>query len=60
MAKKLCKLCHERPAEVPDRNSGSLRPTKAICRECHAKRLAGDMVRVVEATRQAADQKGQG
>lgn len=44
--KKLCKLCHKRPAEVPDRDSPG-RPIKAVCRECHVGRLTDDLVRVV-------------
>ena len=44
MAKvKLCKVCHVRPAAVPDRNSGTLSPRKEVCRECHSNRLADDL-----------------
>lgn len=41
-----CIVCHERPAEVPDRNTMSLR--KKVCRQCHALRLTGDLRRVLE------------
>lgn len=49
-----CIICGTRPRQVPDRNSGSLRPTKKICRECHADRLRGDMRHIlnVEAQRE--------
>ena len=43
---KLCKLCHKNKAELPDRDSGSLTFRKAICRECHAARLAGDFANI--------------
>ena len=48
MSKRLCKLCGQRPAEVPDRDNLG-RPIKAICRECHAQRLGGDLERVLDA-----------
>ena len=41
MPKKMCKLCHNLPATVPDRNCVNRR--KTICRACHAKRLLGDL-----------------
>jgi len=46
---KKCYLCHDRPAAVPDRNrwSGG-RFVKQICTECHAARLRGDLIKVVE------------
>lgn len=46
MTKKLCEICHARPAEVPDRNRMG-RPVKRICRECHALRLAGDLKEIL-------------
>jgi cytochrome c553 len=41
-----CIVCHERPAEVPDRNSMS--PRKKLCSQCHGERLRGDLKRIVE------------
>lgn len=43
MSVKMCVVCGERPAEVPDRNEGMGRRINKICRQCHGKRLAGDM-----------------
>lgn len=43
---KLCELCRERNAEVPDRNRQG-RPIKRICRPCHRKRLEGDLDRIM-------------
>ncbi len=51
---KLCKLCHERPAEVPDRDEPG-RPVKSICRECHAERLRGDLGGILNQRRYSAD-----
>jgi hypothetical protein len=48
MTKRLCKYCDARPAEVPDRYSDSLRPTKRVCRDCHASLLAGDLLQVLK------------
>ncbi len=45
--KKLCVLCRERPAELPDRNVMG-RPIKKVCRECHRDRLRGDLARALE------------
>lgn len=36
-----CKLCGQRPTVVPDRETMSRR--KTVCRECHGKRLLGDL-----------------
>ena len=47
MSKKMCEVCHKNTAEVPDRERMG-RPINRICRECHAKRLRGDMGVVVE------------
>ncbi len=56
--KKPCKLCREHEATVPDRYSGTGRPRKEICGECHAKRLAGDMADVLyKATKRLAEGK---
>jgi len=43
---KLCIICHERPAVVPDRELGG-RPIKKICAVCHGKRLHSDMKRIL-------------
>lgn len=37
-----CVLCMRRPAEVPDRERQG-RLVKRLCRDCAAKRLAGDI-----------------
>lgn len=50
---KLCAICRLRPAEVPDRE----RPwddKPRVCAECHAKRLGGDMVHILEHKRNNA------
>lgn len=39
---RLCILCELRPAELPDREQMG-RPIKRVCRECHRRRLAGDL-----------------
>jgi hypothetical protein len=44
---RLCVVCRERPAAVPDRN----RPwstQKRVCRQCHAARLIGDLKTVLK------------
>ena len=43
----ICIICREHPAEVPDRNSQSLRPVKRVCRACHAARLRSDLKHIV-------------
>ena len=37
-----CIVCHERKAEVPDRNKMG-RPVKRVCRKCHGSRLTDDL-----------------
>lgn len=54
----ICKLCRERPAEVPDRNRPSTMFRREICRECHADRLRGDLVNVLHAAKAAAPAPG--
>jgi DNA-directed RNA polymerase subunit RPC12/RpoP len=39
---KLCKLCHLRPATLPDREEMG-RPIKAVCFTCHRQRLEQDL-----------------
>ena len=46
MAKRLCIVCRERLAELPDRNAMG-RPIKKVCRQCHSDRLQNDLKRVV-------------
>jgi hypothetical protein len=47
-----CVACREREAVLRDREN----PTshrKKVCRECHAKRLAGDLLRIVVGLQEA-------
>lgn len=39
--KRLCNICGERPATVPDRDT--LSPINRVCSECHCAKLRGDM-----------------
>jgi hypothetical protein len=43
---RLCKLCGKNKATVPDRNTGRL--VNRVCSECHAARLRGDLVQILE------------
>ena len=54
----ICKLCHERPATVPDRNSGSLKFRREVCTECHAERLRGDLIYIMEVEQKRAEKNG--
>ncbi len=47
----LCKLCHQRPAAVPDREQPGRR--KTVCVECHSARLGEDLRRIAERHRSA-------
>ena len=47
MAKKLCEICGEKPATVPDRERMG-RLINRVCSSCHALRLDGDMKRIME------------
>lgn len=47
MAKKLCVVCHIRPATVPDRYAGG-RLINRVCSECHRERLRGDLKHVLK------------
>lgn len=47
MAKKMCEICGEKPATVPDRERFG-RLINRVCSSCHALRLAGDMKRILE------------
>lgn len=51
---KTCILCGKNPRELPDRNIQG-RPIKRVCRECHAGRLRGDIVTVLEANKPKKD-----
>jgi len=42
---RLCVICKENPAEVPDRYRMG-RPIKRVCKPCHADRLREDMLRI--------------
>jgi hypothetical protein len=39
---RLCILCGQRPAEVPDRERMG-KPIKRVCTKCHRERLAYDL-----------------
>ena len=45
---KTCVLCHERAAQVPDRERMG-RPIKRVCRECHSGRLREDLAKIMKA-----------
>ena len=47
MSDRACVVCRERPAAVPDRDHPSRRV--AVCRECHAARLYGDLLGIIAA-----------
>lgn len=47
MAKKMCEICGEKPATVPDRERIG-RLINRVCSSCHALRLAGDIRRIME------------
>lgn len=43
-----CIVCGERPATVPDRNTGGIgRRINKVCSECHANRLKNDFVDIL-------------
>ena len=43
---RLCEKCHERPAEVPDRERMG-RPIKRICGPCHRGEITFDVVAAI-------------
>ncbi len=47
MAKKMCEICGEKPATVPDRKRMG-RLINRLCSSCHALRLSGDIKRILE------------
>ena len=54
MAKKLCEICGEKPASVPDRERMG-RLINRVCLSCHTLRLAGDVQRIAELHEQRKD-----
>lgn len=46
MAKKMCEICGDKPATVPDRERMG-RLINRVCSSCHALRLAGDLKRIM-------------
>lgn len=47
MPKKMCEICKEEPATVPDRERMG-RLINRICHTCHAKRLSSDLARILK------------
>jgi len=47
MAKKMCEICGEKRATVPDRERMG-RLINRVCGSCHKLRLAGDIKRILE------------
>ena len=47
MTTKLCELCGDKPATVPDRERMG-RLINRVCNSCHALRLKGDLKRIME------------
>ena len=45
--KKMCEICGANPATVPDRERIG-RSINRVCGSCHAARLRGDMVHIME------------
>lgn len=54
---KLCRLCHARPAVLPDRNAMAGRPIKRVCVECHQQRLRDDLEDVILAAQERGAQR---
>ena len=47
MTKKMCEICGDNPATVPDRERmGKL--VNRVCESCHTLRLVGDLKRIAE------------
>ena len=51
MGRKMCEICGEKPATVPDREQMG-RLINRVCSSCHALRLAGDIQRILELRKQ--------
>ena len=47
MSKKMCEICGENPATVPDRDRPG-RLINRVCSRCHGLRLKGDMKKILE------------
>lgn len=47
MGKKMCEKCGVNPATVPDRERMG-RLINRLCKQCHAERLRGDLVRIMD------------
>lgn len=47
MAKKMCEICGENPATVPDRERPG-RLINRVCSSCHSLRLRGDMTMILK------------
>lgn len=45
--RKMCEICGEKPATVPDRRRMG-RPINRICSSCHSLLLIGDFERILE------------
>ena len=54
MKKRLCKICHQEPAKVPDRFNirySRYGPINEICLLCLAERLRGDLNEILKMSR---------
>lgn len=47
---KMCELCGENPATLPDRERMG-RPIKRVCSRCHSARLRGDLQHILNEAR---------
>ena len=47
MSKKMCEICGEKPATVPDRKQVG-RLINRVCSSCHSLRLASDIKKIIE------------
>lgn len=47
MGKKMCRICGEKPATVPDREKIG-RLINRVCKSCHSKRLHGDVKAIIK------------
>ena len=55
---KLCKICHIRPATLPDRDyQGIGRVRKEVCELCHAERLRADLRSILAKKKKEAGMK---
>ncbi len=56
MSKKLCEVCHVKPATVPDRERMG-RPINRVCSGCHSDRLRGDWKVIAQKRAEAIRQR---